>query len=640
MNSPTWPIRGAIIAAIGVTTFTAGCSRARETPAVHSARAADATPITTDWSAAERERFYHLPTGGGYMPLAWFGALETTAVSGKTFAEDLSRFGWLADRVSDQNPYGLPVGMTVDTVAGVRIVGLNCAACHTGELRYRGSSLRVDGGPGMADPFGYIVAVQTAVKETTSDAARRTRFLRRVLEFYRNAAPAPATANARPTGLAGLADRLRARGKQLQAVTDSVRAAVDTTVADLDPDKDVPPSAVDRATGASGGSADARDVVQQTLTSMLGELRMLKTLASGVAVAPQVFASATTPFGFGRVDALGIGANLLFGTIAGNIQPADGPTSIPHLWGFQHTAWLHWGSNTNSVIERNIAQSLGTGGMFELKSFYTNVRLDNLHTLEELAYTIHAPAWPEATLGAIDRGKAERGHALYATKCASCHDKPLRTTATGLNEYQLFSLDQIKTDPNTARNFERRVKMAPNQPAIPVAAAVTTALVEIKQRYYLRNKISTETQAIWEGRTLRPLPQWASLFRSTMGDSEKYDDSKGGKVYAARPLAGIWASPPYLHNASVPTLYHLLLPAVQRPKTFVVGQLEYDPAHLGYQLEPTPAAVGDRATFTFDTSLSGNSNAGHEYGTALGDAQRMELIEYLKTVGAGPAPPK
>jgi hypothetical protein len=90
----------------------------------------------------------------------------------------------------------------------------------------------------------------------------------------------------------------------------------------------------------------------------------------------------------------------------------------------------------------------------------------------------------------------------------------------------------------------------------------------------------------------------------------------------------------------VPTLYPLLLPARQRPQTFVVGQLEYDPAHLGYQLQPTAATIGDRATFTFDTSLSGNSNAGHEYGTTLGETQRMELIEYLKTVGASPTPPK
>lgn len=54
--------------------------------------------------------------------------------------------------------------------------------------------------------------------------------------------------------------------------------------------------------------------------------------------------------------------------------------------------------------------------------------------------------------------------------------------------------------------------------------------------------------------------------------------------YAARPLYGICA-PPYLHDGSVPTLYRLLLPLGQRPKTFALGAREYDPVKLGFVVD-------------------------------------------------------
>jgi hypothetical protein len=116
-------------------------------------------------------------------------------------------------------------------------------------------------------------------------------------------------------------------------------------------------------------------------------------------------------------------------------------------------------------------------------------------------------------------------------------------------------------------------------------------------------------------------------------------------AYKARPLNGIWATAPYLHNGSVPTLYDLLLPvevavasangteatAQARPRKFGVGGREFDPKKVGYAAEqPHP--------FTFQThdaagkSIPGNDNAGHLYGTDLTDDERWDLIEYLKTL--------
>ena len=97
-------------------------------------------------------------------------------------------------------------------------------------------------------------------------------------------------------------------------------------------------------------------------------------------------------------------------------------------------------------------------------------------------------------------------------------------------------------------------------------------------------------------------------------------------VYKAAPLAGVWASAPYLHNASVPTLYDLLLPADQRPKSFTLGNHEYDIKRVGYQ-------TGEyEGGYKFDTTQRGFSNAGHEYGTKITDEERWDLLEFLKSM--------
>jgi hypothetical protein len=117
-------------------------------------------------------------------------------------------------------------------------------------------------------------------------------------------------------------------------------------------------------------------------------------------------------------------------------------------------------------------------------------------------------------------------------------------------------------------------------------------------------------------------------------------------AYKARPLNGIWATAPYLHNGSVPSLYDLLLPKKRpgdpadgeyRPDTFVVGSREFEPDKVGLR-------HSGYAGFVFDTSIPGNSNAGHEYTsgrTAQPDGRilpvldkeaRLDLLEYIKTL--------
>jgi hypothetical protein len=104
--------------------------------------------------------------------------------------------------------------------------------------------------------------------------------------------------------------------------------------------------------------------------------------------------------------------------------------------------------------------------------------------------------------------------------------------------------------------------------------------------------------------------------------------------YKARPLNGIWATAPYLHNGSVPTLYDLLLPPAQRPAMFRVGSRAFDPVKVGYVTDER--ADNDflfRTRDTMDRVIDGNSTAGHDYDNAkLSDEDRKALVEYLKTL--------
>jgi hypothetical protein len=78
--------------------------------------------------------------------------------------------------------------------------------------------------------------------------------------------------------------------------------------------------------------------------------------------------------------------------------------------------------------------------------------------------------------------------------------------------------------------------------------------------------------------------------------------------YRVQDLRGVWATAPFLHNGSVPTLEDLFRPAAERPVTFLRGD------------------------FLVDTTLPGNSNQGHEFGTAITEAERSALAAYLRSL--------
>jgi Cytochrome c len=146
---------------------------------------------------------------------------------------------------------------------------------------------------------------------------------------------------------------------------------------------------------------------------------------------------------------------------------------------------------------------------------------------------------------------------------------------------------------------------------------------------------------------LEGIPQkFGEVYNQSWFAKEARDDSTEGypvtatKGYQAPPLDGIWATAPYLHNGSVPTLYHMLN-SKTRPtvftRSFHTDEKDYDSVRVGWKYSDVKPVSGSEmhpheARKIYDTSKPGRSNQGHTFGDDLTDAERMAVIEYLKTL--------
>ena len=126
---------------------------------------------------------------------------------------------------------------------------------------------------------------------------------------------------------------------------------------------------------------------------------------------------------------------------------------------------------------------------------------------------------------------------------------------------------------------------------------------------------------------------FANSWFSDGGRLEVIEDPEG---YVAPPLDGIWASAPYFHNGSVPTLWHVMH-ADQRPTVWRRTEDGYDRQRVGLEVETfneLPASVrrADEKRTYFDTRLPGKSAAGHTFPEALSEDEKRAVLEYLKTL--------
>ncbi|MCA9116407.1 MAG: c-type cytochrome [Planctomycetaceae bacterium] len=138
----------------------------------------------------------------------------------------------------------------------------------------------------------------------------------------------------------------------------------------------------------------------------------------------------------------------------------------------------------------------------------------------------------------------------------------------------------------------------------------------------------------------QPHREWVSGSWMSRYGQDAVDTDPGG--YIAPPLNGLWATAPYLHNGSVPTLWHLLHPD-QRPVVWErpagdAGRVEdYDPARVGPKVVehdnlPERTLIPREQRRFFDTRRRGKSAAGHTFPAELTEPEKQAVLEYLKTL--------
>lgn len=331
-------------------------------------------------------------------------------------------------------------------------------------------------------------------------------------------------------------------------------------------------------------------------------------------------------YGNARVDAFGEIFNAVSATnlrVPENAAPPDAPVSYPFLWGTAQSDVVQWNGIASNKppgpLARNAGEVLGVFGDIQVSDrfgtlgYKSSVQITNLAVMEKWIEKLHPPKWPDA-LPAIDQEKAARGEKIYQLNCAGCHQivKPMQTYRS-----VMVSQPSVGTDPVMAKNALRTgytgVLQGKKQSVIAgdkfKANAAKAEILKNQVLGLLLNQPVTTINA-------------AGIEYLKVKSSRPWENPES---YKARPLNGIWATAPYLHNGSVPTLDDLLKKPEDRPETFKVGSWDIDPVKVGM-------AQNSASTFVFDTKLYGNSNKGHTYGTNLSPYNRKALIEYMKTL--------
>jgi mono/diheme cytochrome c family protein len=573
------------------------------------------TPKKTVWldQGIAKEKlswFYHADQGTRTFgfPYEWLMALEQPTIPWLLFTEVdlfsdtayLERYGFIPDTIIPGKK-ALPIGFaqggpTLDPTGApwknprnkqdMTGVGLTCAGCHTGSFTYKETAVVIDGGPALTDLFKMKQGMGVALVLTRYLPGRFSRFAERI----------------------------------------------------LGPD----------------ATLDDRETLKNQIDQVLGQYKKVKDLEERVA-------SQSLLEGYGRLDALNRIGNQVFSIDLNkpeNYAGSSAPVHYPRIW---NTPWFDWVQYNGSIMQpmvRNAGESLGVSAELNLtdasKDFYkSSVNIKSLDEMEQMIKGnnppnakdgfsgLKSPKWPGDILPPIDQKLAAQGAELYKTHCQECHRPPVTNEAfydfnnkdwwtknligEAILKVENIPISHIGTDPAQAADMANRT----------VATPANLDIRETSFALALGAVVEKTVNYIYDQRK----PPMNAAERQTANGNMK-NELRKDLAYKVRPLNGVWATPPYLHNGSVPTVEALLGPPEDRPKKFYLGSREYDPVNLGYKFDKI--ANG----FEFDTSIRGNWNTGHEFrkeyskdkeikgviGPALSPADRKALIEYLKTL--------
>ncbi|KZN37926.1 hypothetical protein N480_14375 [Pseudoalteromonas luteoviolacea S2607] len=606
---------------------------------------------------------YHASQGTATLPIPyeWLAALEAPKSipwfilfsQEKAFlSEYIYRLGFI--NLNDINtPYSdkqqLPLGLAKTTSMNMpgldrkaTAVGFTCTACHTGQFTYDNTRYVVDGGPAMTDLGLLTKSLGAAIGQTVLSSklapfdGRFERFARKVL------------------------------GSNYNVVSKAkLKSALQDTVAQL---------------------AKGQDTINVTE-------------------------------GFSRLDALNRIGNKVFADNMDrpeNYNPIEAPVNYPHIW---TTSWFDWVQYDGSIMQpliRNAGEALGVEAFVDMRlrtnqlqqaaTFSSSIPIDTLYQLEKwLAGDyplknyqpgqlgqitgLKAPQWPQS-LPEINNTLAEKGKSLYQRNCQGCHlppmgnpdfwaehwskigyeqDGQIKFTDRKYLRLKMVELSEIGTDPAQAHVLLNRTvntkELGLNTDlCVPVGENQKTPQMQSGLQFVNVQDSATNNFALALGAVVEQTnKQWfaqnyISQAAQTRLEGGRPNCLRKGAGYKARPLNGIWATAPYLHNGSVPNLYALLSEPSSRPTFVELGGLAFDPINVGImqskhviqmnnRVDTLPANQTDDyqgGFFILDTRQAGNLNTGHAFtndpttqgkvGPKLSHEEKMALIEYLKTL--------
>jgi hypothetical protein len=564
--------------------------------------------LPQNWSPEQRDWFHHADQGTQTfgIPYEWFIALEQPPLSSTDsgLLSDplyLDRYGFIPNSTHPGKP-GLPIGFAhggrvldvsgaplrnPQTNAEMTSLGFTCAACHTGRFTYKKTTILFDGGPALTNVQNFQKAVGLSIVYTHFMPWRFARFAERVL------------------GPGASDDAKSSLRKQFDAVYEQVR-----DVAKLEK------------------SAKSKSVEE----------------------------------GFTRLDALSRIGNTVFALDLyhhENFVAYSAPVHFPRIWDASWFEWVQYNGSIQQPMTRNAGEALGVRATVNFPVAKdqlptSSVQVNTIYQLEQLLagdkpptaenrFTgLASPKWRDSSLPPVNTKLATEGATLYQARCKGCHlpatternfwTAPQWLPANPAGERYLnlnmIDISHVGTDPAQAEDMKNRTV------AISTNLGITNNVGQVVTRDDFGDALRQLVSAVVNRWYDSQVPPISPALRDKM-NGFRPDGIRATLQYKARPLDGIWATPPYLHNGSVPNLYALLSPVAERPTIFYLGNREYDPVDVGYRTEKFPGG------FRLDTSIRGNSNSGHEFNNGSGKGiigplltpdERRALIEYLKTL--------
>lgn len=637
-------------------------------------------------SYQEKQDFYHLSEGSDIYPYDWLVRIKSSYEQERTGTWDRGFFDGIESRVnilkdSKDNRYlfdyiGLTAGWSghasesadalksenngpmlrwVGSTPSVRMVGINCAFCHVGAVTVDGQSKIIDGSQALVNVQRlYADMIVSTISLLFNADDQLEKFLVQ-FDYSQDEAKQLAKEFAKQTlKETSFKTKMQLLAKQiglLGKLGPRTFAGEEENIARHF-------ERLLRLTHRLKPNQDLGNELRKKfefLANFAGGSPKFTT--QGETVRKERFHKAND--GFTRLEAFVSAGNRVFRDRKDWVD-VDNPVGLPAIWGVDKKAVFHYTGNTNTTLIRNIGQALSLGAVILDDQYRSAVKIENIGRLEKISTKIVAPSWEDYVSAKIDRKKADAGQKHYQRLCSGCHTPTLVGPNHDLENYPFVDLDKIGTDPNLAKNAVKPIREGVSYSSMFVKTMYGILDAYKKEHPSLRAEVDACRELDKRGK------EWIrESYNPDQDQAQGFTDNfpivRKNSGYMARNLKGIWATAPYLHNNSVPTLWDLLQPADQRPQIFERGINRFDPVKVGltqrfpYTADKTGLLLtrksGEKLEKTdceatsgqvlnevwevdvcLDTKLSGNSNHGHEFGVKLKDSEKWELIEYLKTL--------